>query len=37
VRPDAVIPANVDLKVKGSALEHVFPKTSVTVIELTRQ
>lgn len=37
VRPDAVIPAEVDLKVKGSAFEHVFPKTSVTVIELTRQ
>ncbi len=37
VRPDTVIPADLDLKVKGSAFEHVFPKTSVTVIELIRQ
>jgi alpha-L-arabinofuranosidase len=37
VRPDAVIPADLDLKVKGSAFEHVFPKTSVTVIELARR
>jgi alpha-L-arabinofuranosidase len=37
VRPDAVIPADFDLKVKGSAFEHVFPKTSVTVIELARR
>jgi|SRR5579871_204641 len=37
VRPEAVIPAGLDLKVKGSTFEHVFPKTSVTVIELSRQ
>src|SRR5579871_2983086 len=37
VRPDAVVPADLDLKVKGSAFEHVFPKTSVTVIELARR
>jgi len=37
VRPDAVIPADLDLKVKGSGFYHVFPKASVTVIELARQ
>ena len=35
-RPDAIVPAALDLKVKGSAFEHVFPRTSVTVIELAR-
>jgi hypothetical protein len=37
VRPETVIPADLDMKVKGSAFEHVFPRMSVTVIELTRQ
>lgn len=37
VHPDAIIPADLDWRVKAFAFEHVFPKASVTLIELARQ
>ena len=35
-RPEAVVPAALNLKVEGTEFEHVFPRMSVTVIELAR-
>ena len=37
VRPDAIVPADLVLSVRGSEFDHVFPKMSVTVIELARR
>ena len=35
--PEAIIPAELNLPVKGAEFEHVFPRLSVTVIELARR
>ncbi len=34
--PEAIVPTPVTLTVEGAAFEHVFPRLSVTVIELAR-
>ncbi|MCC7176023.1 MAG: hypothetical protein IT159_12570 [Bryobacterales bacterium] len=34
--PEAIVPAPVTVQPKGSELEHLFPRLSVTVIELAR-
>jgi alpha-N-arabinofuranosidase len=36
VRPDAIVPADLNLQIHGAKFPHVFPSKSVTVIELTR-
>jgi alpha-N-arabinofuranosidase len=36
VRPDAIVPVEVNLNAHGGTLAYIFPRTSVTVIELTR-
>lgn len=36
VRPDAIVPVEVNLNAHGGTLAYTFPRTSVTVIELTR-
>jgi alpha-N-arabinofuranosidase len=34
-RPESIVPASVNVTVQGNVLEHVFPRMSVTVLELT--
>jgi alpha-N-arabinofuranosidase len=36
VRPDAIVPVEVNLNAHGGTLTYTFPRTSVTVIELVR-
>jgi alpha-L-arabinofuranosidase len=36
VRPDAIVPTDLNLRIQGTKFEYVFPSRSVTVIELTR-
>ncbi len=36
LRPDAVVPTDLNLQIHGTKFEHVFPSRSTTVIELTR-
>ncbi len=35
--PEAIVPTPVTLAAKGAQVEHVFPRLSVTVIELARE
>ncbi len=37
VRPTAIAPRPISVAVSGSAVDHVFPRSSVTVMELVRQ
>lgn len=36
VRPDAIVPSDLNLQIHGTKFQHVFPSRSTTVIELTR-
>ena len=37
VRPDAIVPVDLSLQVRGTEFEHIFPRSSVTVIEISRR
>lgn len=36
IRPDAIVPKDIELNARGAEIEYTFPRMSVTVIELSR-